>query len=117
MRSPSACQVSSLSQALQHEHGEIYDSLGALATKLAGCIRTKSQARELVLEERPDVEPHAGRVVVDAMLSVGHKYNRQVAPAVTRVLAYHEAETISGFSSLIRERGSKQVIGWKEGPI
>ena len=117
MRSPTAGQAGSLTRTLQREHGDVFDSLGASATKLVRCIRAMAEVGKLALEERPDDKPHAGRVIVDGVLQQAHRYTLQVAPAVRKILAYEEAASVSGFSDLVRRLGSKRVIGWKEGPV
>lgn len=55
---------------------------------------------------------HAGRVVVDGVLQVGHDYEKQVRKRVEKVRSCPEATTISGFRLLLSKEGIKRMLNF-----
>jgi hypothetical protein len=49
---------------------------------------------------------------VDAVLQVGHDYEKQVRKRVERVRGHPEAATLSGFIGLLHEQGISRLLDW-----
>lgn len=69
----------------------------------------------LQIPARKPPSRHVGAVIADAVLQIGHEYERQVRKPIVRLREeYPEAATISGFLHLLETTGAQELLdGWK----
>jgi len=108
---PSSDQVNSLNLLLQSLHGPKLTVLAREAQKFSAYINTLAGFRITNAGFSSD-QKHLGRVIVDAVLQVGHDYEKQVRPAVQRILGFSQAVTVSGFIELLQGQPLKNLINF-----
>jgi hypothetical protein len=58
---------------------------------------------------------HMGATIADAILQAGLRYETVVRPKIKNIIKiYPEAVTTSAFCQLLKEKGPKIVLGWKD---
>ena len=92
--------------------GNKYNELRKQAQDLYSYLNTL-KGFTIINKSLSPASEHAGRVIVDAVLQVGKDYEKQVKPAVTRILRFKEAATISGFIALLNSKPLHCIINFK----
>lgn len=93
---PDDKEIDDLVKALSSKHGLKFDELVNQSKKLATYIKRLGNFNFVEPDPLPDI-PHVGRVIVDAVLQVGHDFEKQVRKRVEYIKNYDEAVTVSGF--------------------
>ena len=93
-------------------HGSKYGDLQIKGKQFADGLRSLPSFN-VVQATHPS--KHVGRVIVDGVLQVGKDYERQVRPAVYRILLFRQAATITGFIELLKSKPLKNIINFKTG--
>ena len=106
---PDEKEIDALIKALSSMHGLRFNELARQAEKLANYIKGLDDFEFREPDPLVDI-PHVGRVIVDAVLQVGHNYEKQVRKRVERIKSYPEAATLSGFLSILKELGIKKLL-------
>lgn len=109
---PSSSQVDDLNRFLQSLHRNKLNVLANEAQAFAKYIK-KLIGFKIVIAQLPPEHRHVGRVIIDGVLQVGKDYEKQVRPAVERILRFQEAATVSGFINLLTARQLKDLINFK----
>jgi len=106
---PDEKEIDALIKALSSMHGLRFNELARQAEKLADYIKGLDDFEFREPDPLVDI-PHVGRVILDAVLQVGHNYEKQVCKRVERIKSYPEAATLSGFLSILKELGIKKLL-------
>ena len=86
------------------------EELQAEAAKLAAYIQSLGGGFR-VLKAQPS--NHAGAIIVDAVLQVGHRWKTHVEKRIKRIESkYPDAATISGLLRLLATVGEKELLDW-----
>jgi len=109
---PSESEVTKLYLFLKSRHGAKLRQLESEAKAFADYLMTLSNFK-IIGAQLPTEDRHVGRVIVDGVLQVGKNYERQVRPAVERILKFPGAATVSGFIYLLRTQQLKNLINFK----
>lgn len=108
---PNDKEIDVLVKALSSRHGLRFDELLKQAEKLAIYIKRLDDFEFREPDPLVDI-PHVGRVIVDAVLQVGHSYERQVRKRVEYIKNYDKAATVSGFLRILNELGINELLDW-----
>jgi hypothetical protein len=108
---PDEKEIDALVKALSSRHGLTFDELVKQSKKLATYIKGLDNFRFVEPDPLLDI-PHVGRVIVDAVLQVGHNYEKQVRKRVEHIKSYPEAATVSGFLHLMKIFGINELLHW-----
>lgn len=108
---PDHKEIDDLAKALTSRHGLKFDELVKQSIKLATYIKRLDNFNFVEPDSLLNI-PHVGRVIVDAVLQVGHSYEKQVRKSVERIKNYDEAATLSGFLGILKKLGIKKLLGW-----
>ena len=108
---PEKKEVDVLIKSLRSLHGLRFDELVKQAEKLANYIKDLDDFERWEPDPVVDI-PHVGRVIVDAVLQVGHSYEGQVRKRVEKIKRYDEAATVSGFLHILKKLGIKELLDW-----
>jgi hypothetical protein len=108
---PGHKEISHLVKALSSRHGLKFDELAKQSRKLATYIKGLGNFNFVEPDPLMDI-PHVGRVIVDAVLQVGHDYEKQVRKRVEYIKKYDEAVTVSGFLRFLKELGINELLDW-----
>ena len=108
---PDEKEIDSLVKALSLRHGLKFDELVKQSRKLATYIKGLDNFRFVETDPLLDI-PHVGRVIVDAVLQVGHNYEKQIRKIVEHIKSYSEAATVSGFLHLMKKLGINELLHW-----
>ena len=108
---PNDKEIDVLVKALSSRHGLRFDELLKQAEKLAIYIKGLDDFEFREPDPLVDI-PHVGRVIVDAVLQVGHSYERQVRKRVEYIKNYDKAATVSGFLRFLKELGINELLDW-----
>jgi len=100
-----------LVKTLRSMHGLRFDEFVKQAEKLAIYIKGLDDFRFVETDPLLDI-PHVGRVIVDAVLQVGHDFEKQVRKRVKCIKNYDEAATVPGFLRIIKELGINELLDW-----
>ena len=104
-------KIDELIRSLKSRHGLKFDELKKLALKFADYLKTLDGFK--IVDPDPLIQiEHVGRVIVDAVLQVGHDWEKQVRKRVERIRDYPEAATLSGFIDLLRGHGISRLLDW-----
>lgn len=106
---PDEKEIDVLVKALSSRHGLRFDELVRQAEKLANYIKGLDDFESVEPDALVD-SPHVGRVIVDAVLQVGHSYEGQVRKRVEYIKNYDEATTVSGFLRILKELGINELL-------
>ena len=86
------------------------EELQAEAARLAAYIQSLGGGFR-VLKAQPS--NHAGAIIVDAVLQVGHRWKTHVEKRIKRIeFKYPDAATISGLLRLLAAVGEKELLDW-----
>ncbi len=108
---PDDKEIDDLVKALTSRHSLKFDELVNQSRKLATYIKGLSNFNFAEPEPLLDI-PHVGRVIVDAVLQVGHDYEKQVRKRVEKIKKYNEAGTVSGFLRILKNLGINELLCW-----
>jgi hypothetical protein len=104
-------EIALLIKSMRDTHGFRFDELLDRSKQLATHIKRLDDFHLVEPDPLMDI-PHVGRVIVDAVLQVGHDYEKQVRKRVEKIIQYDEAATVSGFLRLLKEQGINRLLGW-----
>lgn len=109
-------EIEILVKDLRSRHQVKFDELLRQSKKLVAYVRGLNNF--VCAEPDPILNvPHVGRVIVDAVLQVGHDYEKQVRKRVHKIISFPEASTISGFLKLLREQGIFKLLDWNSSAL
>lgn len=105
-------QVDELYDFLRSLHGpERLELLEAEAKKFLDYLKRLEGFQ--FIDAKP-ARKHVGRVIVDAVLQVGLRYETHVRSRVEHIRDnYPQAATVSGFLRLLKNLGAQKLICWK----
>jgi hypothetical protein len=108
---PDDKEIDDLLKALSSRHGLKFDELVNQSKQLATYIKGLGNFNFVAPDPLLDI-PHIGRVIVDAVLQVGHDYEKQVRKRVEYIKNYDEAVTVSGFLRILKELAINELLDW-----
>jgi hypothetical protein len=108
---PDDIKIDELVKALRSRQGSKFDELLNQSKTSVSYIKGLGDFNFVEPDPFLDI-PHVGRVVVDAVLQVGHDYEKQVRKRVEYIKNYDEAATVSGFLRILKELGINELLDW-----
>jgi len=91
------------------------DDLFTEVTKLVTYIKSLQSQGKFNCRPKGASSRHCGAIITDAVLQMGHNYEKQVRDRVNNVKTMPTAASVSGFLNMLQAQGVKQVLDWKAG--